>query len=86
MDSETSNHHQRFTRDSHLQRRQGAAAFRAPKSAGREVQRDNRRPRAASATPKDVPKGDSKAGWHFASVFSWERFWNRELIVEPKLQ
>ena len=39
----------------------GAAAFRAPKSAGREVQRDNRRPRAASATPKDVPKGDSKA-------------------------
>lgn len=80
MDSETSNHHQRFTRDSHLQRRQGAAAFRAPKSAGREVQRDNRRPRAASATPKDVPKGDSKAGWH------WERFWNRELIVEPKLQ
>ena len=40
----------------------GAAAFRVPKSAGREVlSRDNRRPRAASATPKDVPKGDSKA-------------------------
>ena len=63
-------------------RRQGAAAFRAP---GREVQRENRRPRAASATPKDVPKGDSKAGWRFflGGVLRGEK--QGIVLVAPKL-